>query len=420
MKNNGFIVWIFILTNFSICKLHAQNDSKNIQVGPQPDGSFLVPSNQLLRPAGLQLVLPGRPLDLVQTSDKELLIVKNRSSVDVIRIGDRAILQSLELPKSGSSFTGICLSSDDSLIYITDAENQIHVASFINSRMLKWENPIQLPSPAIGGNAVPGGLTFNSQQNNIFVTLSRNNSLGVVNRENGIVDEIPVGIAPYDVVLVSDTKAYVSNWGGRQPKEGESTYNTSGSEVLVDPETGIANNGSVSVIDLATKQQIKSIEVGLHPQGMVLNPDKSKLYVACANSDIISVINTATDEVVEEISVRMEKELPFGSSPNALAISTDGKILYVANGTDNAICVIELGETSKVKGFIPTGWYPASVLLDEESNLLIVANAKGVGSRNQVTGRSGYSSRDLQGTISFIPLPNDQSTDSNDRGCSRE
>jgi YVTN family beta-propeller protein len=408
MKKFTSLVWILVFLVSSFHKAEAQNDSKNIKVGPQHDGSFLVPSNQLLRPAGLQVVFPGRPVDLVQTPDKKLLLVKNRNSIDVIRIQDRTILQSLNLIKAGCSFTGICLSNDGKQLFVTDAKNQIHVASFDDSRMLKWENPIQLPTPAIGGNAVPGGLALNHQQNKIYVTLSRNNTLGVVNRENGTVDEIPVGIAPYDVVLASDTKAYVSNWGGRQPKEGESTYNTSGSQVLVDPKTGIANNGSVSVIDLTTNQQMKSIQVGLHPSGMVLSPDGSKLYVACANSDVISVINTATDEVVEEISVRMKKELPFGSAPNALDISVDGKTLYVANGTDNAVCVIELGQPGKITGYIPTGWYPACVLLDEESNLLLVANAKGVGSRNQLTNRGGYNSHDHLGTVSVIPLPDKQ------------
>ena len=66
--------------------------------------------------------------------------------------------------------------------------------------------------------------------------------------------------------------------------------------VVVDPKTGIANNGTVSVVDLVRNVQTKTIEVGLHPSGMVLSPDRERLYVACANSDIISVINTATDE----------------------------------------------------------------------------------------------------------------------------
>ena len=100
-----------------------------------------------------------------------------------------------------------------------------------------------MPAPSIGGNTVPGGLVLNKEENKIYVTLSRNNSLAVVSLADTTVKEIPVGIAPYEVVLASDTKAYVSNWGGRRPNEGESTYNTSGSQVLVDPQTGIANNG---------------------------------------------------------------------------------------------------------------------------------------------------------------------------------
>ncbi|MCF6332108.1 MAG: hypothetical protein L3J11_02395 [Draconibacterium sp.] len=399
-----FISFVLLL----ISESKAQNDVKNIKVGPQPNGSFLVPTNQLLRPAGFQVYFPGRPVDLLLTPDKKLLVVKNRVSLDIIRIQDRTILQSLELKESGNSFTGLCASADGQKLFVSDAKDQIHVAGFDENLILKWEDAIKLPQPTIGGNPVPGGLVLNEQKNRIYVTLSRNNSLGVVNLADATVEEIPVGIAPYDVVLTSGSKAYVSNWGGRKPHEGESTYNTSGSQVLVDPQTGIANNGTVSVVDLKTNAQLKEIEVGLHPGEMVLNTDYSRLFVACANSDIISVINTSTDEVVEEISVRTENDLPFGSGPNALAISHNGKFLYVANGTDNAVCKIQIGTPSQIVGFIPTGWYPASLVLNDKSNTLIVANLKGIGSRNQKTDTGGYSSRDLQGSVSIIPLPNEQ------------
>ena len=46
--------------------------SSNKKVGPQPDGSVLVPSNQLLRPAGLQVFLPGRPVDLRRAPPRRL------------------------------------------------------------------------------------------------------------------------------------------------------------------------------------------------------------------------------------------------------------------------------------------------------------------------------------------------------------
>jgi YVTN family beta-propeller protein len=400
-----FIIFYLLLSLFNS---EAQDNPKSLKVGPQPDGSILVPSNQLLRPAGFQVYFPGRPVDLAFTPDKKLLLVKNRKSLDLIRIQDRTILQSLEYKDSGSSFTGLFVSRDGRRIFVTDAKDQIHIAGLGENLIMQWETAIKLPSPSIGGDPVPGGLTLNKQQTKIYVTLSRNNTLGIVNLADTTVNEIPVGIAPYEVVLASDSKAYVSNWGGRKPGEGESTYNTSGSQVLVDPQTGIANNGSISVIDLVKNAQIKSINVGLHPSGMVLSPDGTRLFVACANSDIISVINTGKDEVIEEISVRLEKNLPFGSAPNALAISQDGNTLYVANGTDNAICVIQTGSSSQIVGYIPTGWYPASIILDDQMKTLFVANLKGVGSRNQKTDRAGFNSHDHQGTVSIIPLPDKQ------------
>ncbi|MCA9731093.1 beta-propeller fold lactonase family protein [candidate division KSB1 bacterium] len=398
---------LFVVFSFFFClfTVQAQLKEKNIKVGPQPDGSVLVPTNQLLRPAGFQVQFPGRPVDLALIRNQSVLAVKNMESLDLIRIKDRTILQSLELKKRGSSFTGLCASADGHKLYMTDATDQIHIAVLDENLVLHWENPITLPHPASGGDAVPGGLTLDEKNGKIYVTLSRNNTLAVVDLIDASVQEIPVGIAPYEVVLTSDSKGYVSNWGGRRPREGETTYNTSGSQVLVDSKTGIANSGTVSVIDLASKQQIKSIVVGLHPSGMVLSPDSSQLFVACTNSDIVAVINTSTDEVMEEISVHPQTDLPFGSAPNAMAISPDGNYLYVANGTDNAVCVVQIGAPSAVVGYIPTGWYPASVILNEDASYLFVANAKGVGSRNQRTYRAGYNSHDHMGTVSIIPMP---------------
>ncbi|NQU51970.1 MAG: bifunctional YncE family protein/alkaline phosphatase family protein, partial [Bacteroidetes bacterium] len=411
MKSRKRIISAFhvvILVLFFVLNSEAQNNEGNIKVGPQPDGSILVPTNQLIRPAGFQVEFPGRPVDLALIHNKKLLVVKNRLSLDIIRIEDRTILQSLPLIKSGSSFTGLCASADGRKLFVTDAKSRIQVAVMDDNLLFHWEDAITLPKPLIGGDVAPGGLALDELQKRIYVTLNRNNSLGVVNMADGNVSEIPVGIAPYEVVLASDSKAYVSNWGGRIPKEGESTYNTSGSQVLVDQKTGIANNGTVSVIDLTTNKQVDEIEVGLHPSAMVLSPDNSKLFVACANSDVISVINTSTDKVIEEIPVHMDKDLPFGSSPNALTISKDGKTLYVANGTNNAICVIQIGVPSKIIGHIPTGWYPGSVLIDKETNFLFVANIKGVGSRNQKTSRAGYKTHDHMGSVSIIPLPDEK------------
>jgi len=393
----AFLLFQSILTQGQI--------SFNLKVGPQADGSVLVPSNQILQPAGFQVSLPGRPVDLSLISKGNFLLVKNIKSLDLIGLKDNALIQSLPYEKCGASFTGICSSRDNSHVYVSEATRKILIARFDKGNRLSWETPLVIPAPAIGGDPGPGGLVLNAKEDRLYVTLSRSNSLASINLADKSVQEIPVGICPYGVILASDTKAYVTNWGGRKPVAGESTYNSSGSQVLVDPKTGIASSGSVSVVDLKQNKSVKEIQIGLHPCGMVLNPDRSLLYVACANSDVIDIIDTRKDEKTGEIPVRATNEALFGSGPNALTISPDGKYLYVANGTENAVCVIETGSENRVTGRIPTGWYPGSVVISKTGNELYVANVKGTGARNKGAGRGGFNSHDHLGSVSIIPVP---------------
>jgi DNA-binding beta-propeller fold protein YncE len=141
---------------------------------------------------------------------------------------------------------------------------------------------------------------------------------------------------------------------------------------------------------------------------MVLSPNHDKLYVACANSDIVAVINTKKEEITDTLSVHAQKDLPFGSAPNDLTISPDGRYLYIANGTENAICVIKTDTPYQPAGYIPTGWYPGSVIINKNGNFLYVANVKGVGSLNQRTNRHGHNTHDVLGTVSIIAVPNKQ------------
>src|SRR5262249_58910655 len=105
-------------------------------------------------------------------------------------------------------------------------------------------------------------------------------------------------------------------------------------------------------------RQVKSIPVGLHPSGMTASRSGKFLYVANANSDTVSVIDTASDGVVETIACRPESRLPFGSGANAVALAPDGGTLYVANGTNNCVAVVRLGE--KVSEGEPAGRPPGT------------------------------------------------------------
>jgi YVTN family beta-propeller protein len=54
---------------------------------------------------------------------------------------------------------------------------------------------------------------------------------------------------------------------------------------------------------------IREVTVGKRPWNMALTPDGRKLYVANGRSNSVSVIDTGTFEVVAEIAVG---ELPWG------------------------------------------------------------------------------------------------------------
>ena len=101
-----------------------------------------------------------------------------------------------------------------------------------------------------------------------------------------------------------------------------------------------------------------------------------------------------------------------------LHLSEDGNTLYVSNGMDNAVCVINIGENSSspndsfrraftVKGFIPTEAYPAGLAL--EGNSLYVANLEGEGARTQTN--NSYNAHHQEATISIITLPSENDLD---------
>ena len=410
---------LLLLTLVLGCSVAGQASSQTggtLKVGFQPDGSVLTPTHQILRPAGLQVLFPGRPVDLALSPDEQVLAVQNIKDVVFVRVRDRAILQTLPYPRGGAAYTGILFSPDGKRLYVSGANREVWVAER-RDQVWQWTTTFEFPGPEGEKKpSAPGGIALTLDGRHLLVCLSRNNSLAVVDLATKAVREIPVGVAPYDVVVGPDSvSAFVTNWGGRIPGEGEATAVTSGSPILVNPRTGVASSGTVSFVDLRQAREVAQVDVGLHPSGLALSVDGGRLYVANANSDLVSVIDVARRRVIENINVRLSPELPFGSAPNALAVSPDNTTLYVANGTDNAIAVVELGlwagntgsyhEDSVVRGFIPTGWYPGSVVLDRAGRFLFVANVKGLGSLNPWTERTGHNSHDHLGSVSLIRVP---------------
>ncbi|MBI2946726.1 MAG: phosphoesterase [Verrucomicrobia bacterium] len=393
----------FVILLFAACQ------SPPVQhVGPLEDGGHLTATHQLLHPAGQSVEFGGRPIDLVLSPDRRSLYVKDNRGLVVIDVESWKVRQELKLPAGGGSTHGIAITRDGSRIFVTTAQTNLVEATVGTDGKVAWGKKIVLRGPKGNGHAHAGGLALSSDESKAFVCLSRNNTLGVVDlATEKVIKEIPVGIAPFDVALLRDGKtAFVSNWGGRHPKSGEKTAKSSGTDTLVD-ERGVASSGTVSLVDLEKGEEVAQITAGLHASDLELSADEQTLFVANANSDSVSAIDTAKRQVVETILVRPDPALPFGSAPNALLLAPSG--LYVANGGNNAVAVVGLpaGRAGQVQGFIPTAWYPGALATDGKH--LFIANVKGFGSRNPHATRKGWNSHDHLGTVTKVEIPSPSS-----------
>src|SRR5215472_18041459 len=95
------------------------------------------------------------------------------------------------------------------------------------------------------------------------------------------------------------------------------------------------------------------IGVGEHPNQLAAHPRDDRLFVACASSNCVSVIDTRRGTVIETIATALFPRAPEGSTPDAVAVSPDGKTLYVANADNNCVAVVDVSTAnhSQVKGF---------------------------------------------------------------------
>ena len=380
------------------------------QVGISSDGKMVVPSGQSVRSAGRTLEFPGMPVDLALAPDGKSLFVKNVKDFTVIDLASWTIHQRLPYTNTEekASMHGLAVwvdAQEKTHVLVTTAKQSMLEAVAGAEGSFAWARSIALPGPA-GTDAHSIGVVLAADHKQAYVCISRNNTLGVVDMTTGkLVSEIAVGICPYDVVLDRDgKKAFVSNFGGRRAKAGDKTEQSTGTPVPVDGRS-INISGTISVVDLEAKKQLDEIEVGLHPSQMQVTADGSTMYVACANSDAVSVIDLKTLQVKGAVAVRPDDKLPFGSIPNALLLSADGKTLWCANAGNNAIANIAIDDAPaacRLRGFVPTGWFPGAIASNGKE--LFIANVKGAGSRTPDSLHRGFNSHQVLGSVTRVSL----------------
>ena len=219
------------------------------------------------------------------------------------------------------------------------------------------------PKPAAAGIAVSRDGTL-AVVANMF-----NDSISIIDlktrKKTAELDLRPVpehmagGEYPFGVAIRGNDKAYVSS-----PRDRE-----------------------IVVVRLAGTPGVTArIPVTGQPNRLLLNKAQDRLYVAVDNSDSVAVIDTDADKTVAGFMVTAPAgmlpaaPLPKGANPNGLALSPDGRTLYVTDGGTNAVAVVALRENGagEVSGLIPTAWYPNSISVSADGKRLFVVNSKSV------------------------------------------
>ncbi len=404
----------------------------------------LMPYNKIIDPAGESIYFGNRELenhalDVALSPDGKTLAVEGRYRIVFIDTKSNRIVTEINFQKIKrfhkfmNTYSGIIWSPDGKRVFwsaddkrkksaVFQTEWNGTQATFLANKTIWFKGQKKRDGHFL--TALPNELALNDHF--LFVVLNGNNQVVKIDlRSNQPVWTTTVGVAPYGIVMANG-KLYVTNWAGRQPKSGEEVAGIPWDPAAVDSVTGAVSNGTVTVVNPESGEILKEIAVGLHPNDIVKSPDEKFVYVANANSDNISAISTTTDKVTETISVRLVKDSRnlVGDSPNGLAVSPDGKRLFVANGMDNALAVVELGEmasqigmlgASRVLGFIPTEAYPGAVALSINSNMLYVANIEAIGSRTTFFETNGvkvktpsqgfFNAHHEMASVSVIPVP---------------
>jgi len=144
-----------------------------------------------------------------------------------------------------------------------------------------------------------------------------------------------------------------------------------------------------------------------HPNAVAVGG--GRIYVSNGNNDTVTVLDQTSGRRLDEVDLAVlpgsDRALK-GVQPVALALSPAARRLFVAEAGLNAVAVVDLRGQPRVAGQIPVGWWPSSLAVSADGRLLFVANAKGRGAGPK--DRDDHGPKDsARGTVNVIPVPSD-------------
>ncbi len=404
LKRTGLIALVTVF----LTPLGALNAQEPPRYAGATKAGFLLPNGWTVSPAGAQVPVADLPLNILPSPDGRHALIAtsgyNAHELSLVDLERKAVVDHQTVHESW--FGLAATRTFDRVWWSGGGTNSIHAFQLDGPKLARQgaEAPSEGRSGAQRGKShFQSGLTFDARRNRLYALDIDFGTIKALDPTTGQeILSAQIGGRPYDVALDRDGHLlHVSDWAGR----------------------------AVAVVDPADLHTTARIAVGEHPNQLALHPQDHRLFVACASSNLVSVIDTRRGIVTETIHTALFPRAPEGSTPDALAIAPDGKTLYVANADNNCVAVIDIAtpQHSAVKGFIPTGWYPTAVAVSANGKNLLV----GVGKGNQTkpnpisTDPANHKSQGdpdarrrtlpfpyigstLSGALSIVPVPDDK------------
>ncbi len=241
----------------------------------------------------------------------------------------------------------------------------------------------------------PRDLAVSPNGKTLLAALNLADRAAVINTRTRSVRYVSVGHYPYGAAITSD-----------------------GRYGLVSSET----EGAVSVINLASARVVKTLRVGPHlsnAEGIAIDPKSPLAFVANANEDVITVINTHRMRVQGLLS--LIRSQGNGTAPTQLSVTDDGCDLLSSDSGEDAVAVFALSSAARCNpgqhrrrsvtglelvGRLPVGSYPTFAAATSVHGLLawISARAVGVGPNpNGPNPNSPNDSNDFINSFQYLP-----------------
>jgi YVTN family beta-propeller protein len=427
---NSWIRWRLLLGLAAVATL-VRTSAAAVPVlpGARPDGSILLPNQWSLRPAGNQVVVGDFPVHLVvHPSGKHAVVLHSghgKHELVSLALPSGKIVARVALEET---FYGLAFSPDGSRVFASGAGSEtVHRFAFQDG-LFSGHQALRVRPAAERG--VVSGIAAGAGARWLYVTELFGMAVTAIDLETGRAGwslplapgSVSTDLSRTQVSTNADLAAIEKRFAADQEQiapDAPWPYAVVADELHGRLYVSLWGRSEVAVIDLASRSVQARWATGEHPNEMLLSANGKVLYVANANRNTVSVIDTETGRPLETLSAALHPEDEPGATPNSLALSPDGEFLFVANAGNNCVAVFETETPGKSRplGFIPVGWYPTSVRVSRDGRQLLVANGKGaVPKANRHGPQPGrevpgslreYIGSLHPGTVGLIDLPTD-------------